>query len=125
MATTYQCNHGRSQPVVLLTVMAGVHLMTPHGNMTKNYEAAIRYQATKPGLDMHIQEGYYGWSDHVISNVNWTAHGSSLHEKISTEDTPYKFGSWYPTNRETCAPEGPTPQKCHLCLAAKEERVLC
>lgn len=81
MATTYQCEHGMSRPEVLLTDTAGVHLVTPRGSATKDYDSAIRYQATKPGLSKHIQERYE-WSDRTMSNVNWTAHGSSLRKKI-------------------------------------------
>ncbi|KAI2508230.1 hypothetical protein MHU86_6159 [Fragilaria crotonensis] len=81
MATTYQCEQGMSRPIVLLTDTAGVHLVTPNGSMTKNYESAIRYQATKPGLAKHIQERY-GWSASVMNNVNWRAHGSSLRKQI-------------------------------------------
>lgn len=81
MATTYQCEHGMSRPVVLLTETAGVHLVTPNGSTTKNYETSIRYQATQPGLAKYIQERY-GWSTTEMKNVNWTAHGASLRQKI-------------------------------------------
>jgi exonuclease III len=81
MAAQYQCEHGLSRPEVLLTDTAGVHLVTPKGYMTKNYEAAMRYQATHPGLSKHIQERYQ-WSDRVMQNVNWSAHGSSLRKQL-------------------------------------------
>ena len=55
--------------------------MTPAGSTTKGYDAVMRHQATQPGLSKHIQERY-GWSQRVMDNVNWSAHGSSLRKQL-------------------------------------------
>ena len=81
MATMYQCEHGMSRPLALLTATAGVHVITPAGTMTSNYEAVIRYQATYPDLYKYIQERN-GWSPRIMANINWKAHGSGLRKQL-------------------------------------------
>jgi hypothetical protein len=81
MATMYQCEHGMSRPLVLLTDTAGVHLVMPQGTMTSNYDAVIRYQVTYPGLYTYIQERN-GWSPRIMDNINWKAHGSGLRKQL-------------------------------------------
>jgi hypothetical protein len=53
MATKYQCKYGASRPFVLLTQLAGVHLVSlkGKGTHTSKYATAIRHQATVPIQD--------------------------------------------------------------------------
>jgi hypothetical protein len=55
-ASRYQRDFGHFQPEVLLTEWAGLHLEFPTGTVTAHYETALRYQATAPTLQAHIQE---------------------------------------------------------------------
>ena len=81
MATRFQCEHGASRPIVLLTPTARVHLVTANGTHTSHYESVIRHQATKPGLMKHIQTKN-DWSDYITSQINWKAHGSILRRRL-------------------------------------------
>ncbi|KAI2503130.1 hypothetical protein MHU86_11321 [Fragilaria crotonensis] len=119
MATTYQCEQGMSRPIVLLTDTAGVHLVTPNGSMTKNYESAIRYQATKPGLAKHIQERY-GWSASVMNNVNWRAHGSSLRKQIKRKTHYTKLvHEILPTGKNVHRRDPPKPVPAMSCSCGR------
>jgi hypothetical protein len=46
LANTFQREYGAIRPHALLTEEAGVHLITPKGNVTTKYKTAIRHQAT-------------------------------------------------------------------------------
>ena len=120
MANTYQCDYGASRTEVYLTDTAGVHLVTPHGSMTKNYEAVMRYQATKPGLAKYIQDRY-AWSDRVMKNVNWVAHGTILRKQFKRKSHYTKLvHGILPTGKQVHRRD-PIRNKCPLCRDAVED----
>ena len=120
MANTYQCEHGMARTEVLLTDTAGVHLVTPHGSMTKNYDAVMRYQATKPGLSKYIQERY-DWSERVMENVNWSAHGSSLRKQLLRKTHYTKLVHGILPTCKNVHRRDPLRNKCPLCQDAVED----
>ncbi|KAI2509155.1 hypothetical protein MHU86_5274 [Fragilaria crotonensis] len=80
-ASQYQRDLGSYRPDVLLTEWAGVHLEFPSGTVTAHYEAALRYQATAPALQAHMQERH-SWSPQTMAAINWKAHGSALRRHL-------------------------------------------
>ena len=69
MATKFQEEFGDSRPSVLLTSTAGVHLCTPAGTHTSNYNAVIRHQTTREPLWKTIQKRYR-WTSRTMNSVN-------------------------------------------------------
>lgn len=83
-ASQYQMDLGSPRPEeVLLTEWAGVHLDEfPPGTVTAHYESALRYQATAPAFQAHLQERY-SWSPQTMAAViNWKAHGSAFRRHL-------------------------------------------
>ena len=120
MATEFQCDHGASRPVALLTSTAGVHLASPKGTITSRYEAAIRHQATYPSLFKHLRERN-GWSERTAGNINWKAHGTSLRKQINRKSHYTKLvNGVLPTCRHVHRAD-PTRNKCPLCKMHVED----
>jgi hypothetical protein len=120
MATMYQCEHGESRPLVLLTDTAGVHLVTPHGTMTSNYDAVIRYQVTYPGLYNYIQERN-GWSVRIMDNINWKAHGSGLRKQLKRKTHYLKLVHGILPTCKHLHRHDPIRSVCPLCKSATED----
>ena len=120
MATIYQCDHGTSQPLVLMTPLAGVHLVSPNGTHTSKYDAAIRHQATYPGLLKYIQTRNE-WTDHATNNINWKAHGSILRKRIKDRTHFVKLvHGVVPTCRQVHRHD-PIRSLCPLCRQTQED----
>jgi hypothetical protein len=120
MATVYQCEHGMARPIVLLTDTAGVHLVTPKGSTTSQYDAVVRYQATYPALFKYIQERN-GWSSRVMQNVNWQAHGASLRKKLERKTHYLKLVHGILPTGSNLHRTDPIRSRCPLCQAPNED----
>ena len=120
MATEYQCDHGASRPLALLTATAGVHLVSPKGSITSKYETAIRYQATYPDLFEHLRKRN-GWSVQTANNINWKAHGTCLRKQIRRKSHYTKLvNGVLPTGRHVYRADQ-LRNKCPLCKTVTED----
>ena len=76
-ASTYQRLYGAERPFTPMTPSVGVHLVTAHGTITAKLGGGVRKRSTGPGLIAYLKQKNQ-WSDRVLDNVNWEAHGKAL-----------------------------------------------
>ena len=100
---------------------AEVHLVTTNGSVNKNYEAAMRYQATKPGLSKHTIQERYGWSALVMDNVNWKAHGASPRKQIKRKTHFTKLVNRILAPGKNVHRRDPLRYQCPVCHNAVED----
>ncbi|KAI2502879.1 hypothetical protein MHU86_11548 [Fragilaria crotonensis] len=120
MATTFQREFGAIRPYALLTEDAGVHLITPNGTVTTNYKAAIRHQATYGPLLAHLQ-ARNGWSSSTTERINWKAHATCLHKRMTRRDHFIKLVQGIlPTNHAQHRSD-PRRRGCPTCTTCRDE----
>ncbi|KAI2506424.1 hypothetical protein MHU86_8050 [Fragilaria crotonensis] len=113
-ASRYQQELGSFQPDVLLTEWAGVHLDLPTGTVTSHYETALRYHATAPALQSHMQERF-SWTPQIMATINWDAHGRALRRHLDKRTHLVKLvHEILPTNSKLHR-NNPRRNKCPCC----------
>lgn len=81
LAGKYQQDYGKAHPFALMTPRTGGFLIYPEGTKTSRYAQDIRHRATTEPLREYIREKY-GFSEMIMSTINWKAHGKALKAMI-------------------------------------------
>jgi hypothetical protein len=122
LAGQYQRDLGAFRPDVLLTTWAGCHLQTPDGTICAHYDRAVRHRATHAPLWKYIKERHK-WSDTIMKQINWKAHGACLKKQIERKTHFVKvLHGFLPTNKFFHRRAHPDRRLCPLCSKYDEDR---
>lgn len=89
-ANKHQQQYRKAHPFVLLSTHAGAFMTLAEGSIT----AKVITELHSFALRLHIQERNQ-WTDHIMSTINWVAHGKAFNGMIA----PYTSRNWFSTSR--------------------------
>ena len=122
-AGEFQRDHGKFLPQVLLTKWAGCLLQTPEGTTTAHYDSALRHRATYKPLWKALKEKNK-WSDTIMHQINWKAHGASLRHHLPRKSLFIKACHGFLATNRFLHRRDPNPDRrlCPLCKQCDEDR---
>ena len=122
LAGDYQRDKGDFRPDVLLTTWTGAHLQTPTGTITAHYASALRHLATYLPL-WKVLQTKHKWTDVVMKQINWKAHGATLKKQISRKTHLVKaLHGCLPTNTFLHKRGEYSRRLCPVCKEYAEDR---
>jgi hypothetical protein len=111
MAGRYQDCYGQDRPIALITPRTSVQLHLLEGTVTSSHAATFRHAYSGlPLLEaVRIKKG---WSEAMVTSINWQAHGSALRDQMPCRNhyvklvhdilPTHSFQNCMDTGRRTC-----------------------